>query len=571
MERFMTAMERSISPYDVRGSEVTMEDSLRLKQRKENAGFSDLGVQYAPSTESGTANGEISESGVQRALSTDSGNTGWWKELRVQETSDDSGVMVNGKRFLLRSALGIVAGASLDDNIAGFQPMTRETGKFSCPEAVAWLTLVSSVSKCPGMALRAAEYAQRIVVDDGLDEGRYWFEEPKEYWLSFMKEEDYEALEQFGFDYEAQMQRVQMELDLCELQKEVDDMRAGAETLEALKQGQYQYAEHDGTLEALKHGAGGHELQKRVDEMRELQKRLDDLRAGDKTLEALSLSQYELQQMANDMREMCAAGSGGGVGILEEQMNTLQKIGDEMRAGDTLEALKQGILNRKQIIGEGTMVLHDYEVCAGGKIIKVHTVEIEQDPEVEGGKEDIMISEKIIAEQKSVAKGLIDPGGGANTYMYAGEGKILYPEFTGTWRRNNPGEGQSALAGGEHNEQVRGGKIKDPGKGGNIDHEVQELKHPRSIKEEVEETRNEPQMNKGYRKMFKEEIQMEMDLRDPDGTGPKGDPGGTGPKEKENKKEPKEKKWAEHEAVSEEKQVANDMDNYEMCGEISVA
>jgi len=167
---------------------------------------------------------------------------------------------------------------------------------------------------------------------------------------------------------------VQMEMDLRELQKEVDDMRVGAE---ALKQGQYQYAEHDGTLEALKQGAGGHELQKRVDEMRELQKLLDDLRAGDKTLEAFSLSQYELQQMAHDMREMCAAGSGGGVGILEEQMSTLQKIGDEMRAGETLEALKQGILNRKQIIGEGTMVLQEYE---RGEFIKVHTAEIEQDP-----------------------------------------------------------------------------------------------------------------------------------------------------------------------------------------------
>jgi len=44
-----------------------MEDSLRIKQRKENAGFSDLGVQYAPGTECGTANGEISESGVQGA------------------------------------------------------------------------------------------------------------------------------------------------------------------------------------------------------------------------------------------------------------------------------------------------------------------------------------------------------------------------------------------------------------------------------------------------------------------------------------------------------------------------
>ena len=73
--------------------------------------------------------------------------------------------------------------------------------------------------------------------------------------------------------------------------------------------------------------------------MRELQKLIDDLRAGDKTLEALSLSHYELQQMVDDMREMCADGSAGGVGILEEQMNTLQKIGDEMCAGETLEAL----------------------------------------------------------------------------------------------------------------------------------------------------------------------------------------------------------------------------------------
>ena len=114
-----------------------------------------------------------------------------------------------------------------------------------------------------------------------------------------------------------QMHMVQMELDLRELQKEVDDMRAGAETLEALKQGHYHYAEDDGTLEALKQGAGDYELQKRVDEMRELQTLIDDLRAGDKTLEALSLSHYELQQMVDDMREMCADGSAGGGGANE--------------------------------------------------------------------------------------------------------------------------------------------------------------------------------------------------------------------------------------------------------------
>ncbi len=47
---------------------------------------------------------------------------------------------------------------------------------------------------------------------------------------------------------------------------------------------------------------------------------------------------------------------------------------------------------------------------------------------------------------------------------------------------------------------------------------------------------------------------MEMDLRGPDGTGPKGDPGGTGFNEKENRKEePRNsfKKKADNEAIYE--------------------
>ena len=50
------------------GSEVTTEDSLRIKQRKGNVEISDLGVQNAPTTECGTANAEISESGVHEHL-----------------------------------------------------------------------------------------------------------------------------------------------------------------------------------------------------------------------------------------------------------------------------------------------------------------------------------------------------------------------------------------------------------------------------------------------------------------------------------------------------------------------
>jgi len=227
------------------------------------------------------------------------------------------------------------------------------------------------------------------------------------------------------------------------------------------------------------------------------------------------------------------------------------------------------------------MVLQEYE---RGEFIKVHTAEIKQDPGGQNIKEHIakieqdankveraiMISAKITADQKWVAKGLIDPGGGANTYMYAGEGKIFYPEI------KEGGKG-AIMIGTEEKSGARG-LIKDPGGGEDIEigwhpnfekyvdtvvtHEVQELKHHRSIKEEAEEIRNETQMNKGHRKMYQEEIQMELDLRGSDGTGPKGDPSGTGFIEKENRKEElKKKKWAE----------ANNMDNYEMCGKIRVA
>ena len=488
----------------------------------------------------------------------------------------------------------IAAASRLEAKIAGFKPMADNDNVFTCDEVADWLRTLSRISNCQSLYWCAEEYAQRIVVDEELTRGEHWlwFRDDKAFWLRRigMTEEEYEVLERFGIDRgtdvspsegagvatleaqmislqktqdgtgKTQMHMVQMELDLRELQKEVDDMRAGAETLEALKQGHYHYAEDDGTLEALKQGAGDYELQKRVDEMRELQKLIDDLRAGDKTLEALSLSHYyELQQMVDDMREMCADGSAGGVGILEEQMNTLQKIGDEMRAGETLEALKQGILNR-------TMVLQEYErgefikgpsaeieQDPGGQIIKVHIAKIEQDAnKVEGAT---MISAKITAEQKSVARGLLDPGGGANTYMDAGEGKILYPEITGTWRRNNPGEGQGAPAGGEHNAQVRGGKIKDPGGGGNIDHEVprkvyevQEIKNRWGINEDAEETRK----RRDEKVIRTPTASANSNENGPDGTGSKGDTGGKGSNEKENRKEePKEflKKRAENKKI----------------------
>ena len=181
-------------------------------------------------------------------------------------------------------------------------------------------------------------------------------------------------------------------------------LRCAGETLEVLKQGilNRKQSTGDGTLVCKEYPEETKDNGKYSGES-----------AGDGTLEALTpgLSHYELQQMLDDMREMCADGSAGSVGTLEEQMTSPKKIMDE------------------------AMVLQEYEVCAGGKIIKVHTAEIEQDPnEVEGGKEDILISADLTAEQKSVARGfLLDPGG-----------DNISPEITGDWTRNNNEEGQGA-------------------------------------------------------------------------------------------------------------------------------
>ena len=128
------------------------------------------------------------------------------------------------------------------------------------------------------------------------------------------------------------------------------------------------------------------------------------------------------------------------------------------------------------------------------------TAEIEKDP---GGKGATMIGTDPAAEENSVARELmIDPGGGDN--IYAGGGKLFYPEITGKWRRNNPGGG--------HNAPARGGRIKDPGGGENIDiggsptdfekcvdplvnnevprklYEVKEIKNHRSTKADAAET-----------------------------------------------------------------------------------
>lgn len=75
-----------------------------------------------------------------------------------------------------------------------------------------------------------------------MNQGRYWLQAKKGYWLTFMTEEEYEVLERFGFDRRTDVSPsegagvVTLEAQVISLQKTVAEMRAG-ETLEALKQG----------------------------------------------------------------------------------------------------------------------------------------------------------------------------------------------------------------------------------------------------------------------------------------------------------------------------------------------
>jgi hypothetical protein len=148
------------------------------------------------------------------------------------------------------------------------------------------------------------------------------------------------------------------------------------------------------------------------------------------------------------------ASTGDGTLVCKEYPKETKDTGKSSgeSAGDgTLEALKQGIHNGRKNTGEGTIALQDYVVCANGSA-GAGTPEAWRNgiPHgFEGGKGAIVIG----TEEKSVARGLIiDPGGGASSNINvcchnAGEGKKFYPEITGKWRRNNPGELRARCAG----------------------------------------------------------------------------------------------------------------------------
>ena len=132
----MTAMERSISPYEERGSEASMADSLGIKNAAKE---SSKGLNY------------------------------------------DDTTYVHG-------ALGVDPYACLEVNLAGFKPMRRNHEKFTCEEVVLWLQTLSRKSKCGSLFWCAEEYAQRFVVDGEMHQGRFWLRAAKKYWLAVMKE-----------------------------------------------------------------------------------------------------------------------------------------------------------------------------------------------------------------------------------------------------------------------------------------------------------------------------------------------------------------------------------------------
>ena len=102
----MTAMERSISPYEERGSEASMTDSLGIKDA-------------------------------------------------AKESS-------KGQNFNVYGVLGVHPEATIDENVAGFKPMNVNIGEFTYREVVAWLKTLGKIGSSK-IGASAEEYALKFV------------------------------------------------------------------------------------------------------------------------------------------------------------------------------------------------------------------------------------------------------------------------------------------------------------------------------------------------------------------------------------------------------------------------
>ena len=91
---------------------------------------------------------------------------------------------------MVMDTLGIDVDAQENANMTTFKKITVDTGAFEYEELVAWFQMMSKISKCKGLAVRAENYAHRIAEEDEMNEGRFWPKADKEYW-SFMKQAHY--------------------------------------------------------------------------------------------------------------------------------------------------------------------------------------------------------------------------------------------------------------------------------------------------------------------------------------------------------------------------------------------
>ena len=454
-----------------------------------------------------------------------------------EDTVKESGKGQRLTELVVHRALGINSKATTEDNLNGFRPMTEETEhKFTREDIEVWLRILSVRGRCTGLGERAEAYAYKFVEEDKLNNGWLWLTEEKEYWLQNMKRAHYIVLEKYGFARKDTLSHWGTSVTPVKARGlSAPPVKARDQSATPVKHDKKmnvkQQEQHDpvdvstesGQINVVIKGMTNAEqthVKQQEDPVEDstVSEKINEVTkgyhqgcsegsAGDGTQLLTQMQNEDTNHpLCNASLEMCADGSDGG-GSLEEQMTSLQKIVDEMRAGDgTLEALKQGILNRRKITGEGTMALQEYEVSTGGSTGSTGTPEGRREgisSMCDGGNGANMIGTDPTAEENSVARELmIDPGGGDN--IYAGGGKLFYPEITGKWRRNNPGGG--------HNAPARGGRIKDPGGGENIDiggsptdfekcvdplvnnevprklYEVKEIKNHRSTKADAAET-----------------------------------------------------------------------------------
>ena len=68
---------------------------------------------------------------------------------------------------MVMSPLGFEVGASDSDNMRTFKLMNAETGVVTYEAVVVWFEVLSKISECEGLAVRAGEYAPRLVVEFG--------------------------------------------------------------------------------------------------------------------------------------------------------------------------------------------------------------------------------------------------------------------------------------------------------------------------------------------------------------------------------------------------------------------